>query len=93
MAWRNHLAKLTWVGATVLVALGVITIVIGLLTPMGIATFGWFAYQPLADATFVPGGSAVVLSRVTVAGWVIFAVGLVTLAFLAGRAAGRKSPE
>ena len=93
MARRNYRAKLPWVGAAVLVAAGVITIVIGLFTPMGIATFGWFAYQPLANAAFVSGGPAVVLSRTTVAGWVIFAVGLVTLAFLAGRAVGRKAPE
>ena len=93
MARRNHLAKLTWVGAAALVAGGVITILIGLSTPMGIATFGWFAYQPLADATFAPGGAAVVLSRVTIAGWAILAVGLVALAFLAGWTVGRKSPD
>ncbi|MFK0401423.1 DUF4395 domain-containing protein [Microbacterium sp. NPDC090225] len=28
----------------------------GLATARPAATFGWFAYQPLADATFVPGG-------------------------------------
>lgn len=28
---------------------------IGLSTQSGPASFGWFAYQPLADATFVPG--------------------------------------
>jgi heme/copper-type cytochrome/quinol oxidase subunit 1 len=84
---------LTWIGAGVVVAAGAITIVIGLFTPMGIASFGWFAYQPLADATFVLDGSAVVLSCITVAGWVIFAVGLVTFAFLAGRVVGRKSRE
>ncbi|HKT56702.1 MAG TPA: cbb3-type cytochrome c oxidase subunit I, partial [Microbacterium sp.] len=27
----------------------------GFLTPQGAAAFGWFAYQPLADATFSPG--------------------------------------
>jgi len=85
------MAMLTWVGAGVIVAAGAVIIVIGLFTPMGTASFGWFAYQPLADATFFPGGSAVVLSRITVAGWIIFAVGLVWLAFLAGRIAGRRS--
>lgn len=82
---------LTWVGAGVIVAVGAVMIVIGLFTPMGAASFGWFAYQPLADATFVPGGSAVILSRVAVVGWIVFAGGLVTLAFLAGRVAGRRS--
>ena len=81
----------TWVGAGVLVAAGAITIVIGLFTPIGIASFGWFAYQPLADATFIPGGSAVVLSHIAVAGWAIFAAGLVMLAFLTGRAAARST--
>lgn len=85
------MAMLTWVGAGVIVAAGAIMIGIGLLTPMGTASFGWFAYQPLADAAFVPGGSAVVISRITVAGWIIFAVGLVVVAFLAGRIAGRRS--
>lgn len=28
----------------------------GIATARGAATFGWFAYQPLTDATFVPGG-------------------------------------
>ena len=82
---------LGWVGACVIVAVGAVMIVIGLFTPMVTASFGWFAYQPLADATFNPGGSAVVLSRIAVAGWVVFAVGLVVLAFLAGRVTGRRS--
>ena len=93
MASRNDIAKLGWVGAAVLLAAGVIMIAIGLFTPMGTTAFGWFAYQPLANATFTPGGSAVVLSPITVAGWVILAVGLITLAFFAGRVAGRRSHE
>lgn len=32
---------------------------VGLSTRSGPASFGWFAYQPLADATFVPGGWAI----------------------------------
>lgn len=91
MAGRNNIAILPWVGAGVILAAGTVMVVIGLFTPMGAASFGWFAYQPLADATFVPGGSAVILSRIAVVGWIIFAVGLVTLAFLTGLAAGRRS--
>lgn len=91
MADRNNIAMISWISAGVIVAAGAVMIVIGLFTPMGTVSFGWFAYQPLADATFVPGGSAVVLSRIAVVGWIIFAVGLVTLAFLAGRVAGRRS--
>ncbi len=91
MAGGNNIAILPWVGAGVILAAGTVMVVIGLFTPMGAASFGWFAYQPLADATFVPGGSAVILSRIAVVGWIIFAVGLVTLAFLTGLAAGRRS--
>ena len=82
---------LAWLGAGLVAVAGAIMIGIGLFTPMGAASFGWFAYQPLANATFVPGGSAVVLSRITAAGWIILAAGLITLAFLAGRVAGRRS--
>ena len=84
---------LAWVGAGVIVAASVTTILIGLFTPIGVASFGWFAYQPLANASVIPGGSAVVLSLITIAGWVLVAVGLVAFAFLAGRVAGRKTRE
>jgi heme/copper-type cytochrome/quinol oxidase subunit 1 len=90
VADRNIRTVVSWIGAGVVVAAGAVTILVGLLTPVGVGSFGWFAYQPLADATFVPGGSTVVLSRITVVGWVIFGVGLLALAFLAGRAAGRR---
>jgi heme/copper-type cytochrome/quinol oxidase subunit 1 len=92
VAGQNKTAMLAWLGAGLVAVAGVIMLGIGLFTPMGAASFGWFAYQPLANATFVPGGSAVVLSRITAVGWIIFTIGLVTLAFLAGRVAGRRSP-
>lgn len=82
-----------WVVAALTAVAGAITLGVGLFTPLGVASFGWFAYQPLADATFTPGGSAVILSRITVAGWIIFTFGLLGLAFLAGRSAGRSSRE
>lgn len=91
MADQNKTGMLAWLGAGSVAVAGAIMIGIGLFTPMGAASFGWFAYQPLANATFVPGGSAVVLSRITAAGWTILAVGFITLAFLAGRVAGRRS--
>ncbi|ATG52259.1 cytochrome c oxidase subunit I [Brachybacterium vulturis] len=34
---------------------GSIIVVSGFLTPMGAASFGWFAYAPLSDTTFSPG--------------------------------------
>jgi len=71
--------------ACVMGAAGAVVLVVGLLTPV---TFGWFAYQPLADATFVP-GAGVFLSGVTIIGWVIMTIGLLAVAFLAGRRTAR----
>lgn len=85
---------LLWGAAALVAFAGALTIVVGLFTPVEAASFGWFAYQPLAAATYSPGGSVVVvLSRITVAGWVVLAVGMLALAFLAGRVAGRRSRE
>ena len=53
-------------------------------------TYEWFACQPLADATFTPGGSGVFVSRVTIIGCVVLTIGLIALAFLAGWRAGAK---
>ena len=79
-----------WLAAGILILAGLITVAVGLSTPVG---FGWFAYQPLADATFMPGGNGVVVSRTTVVGSVVFVAGLVGLAFLAGVRMGRRTPE
>lgn len=69
---------------------GVVVLIVGLLTPV---TYGWFAYQPLADVTFTPGGNDVVLSRVTIIGSIVLTMGLLALAFLAGlRAGAKRSP-
>jgi heme/copper-type cytochrome/quinol oxidase subunit 1 len=82
---------LAWATAGVLSLTGVVVLIVGLLTPV---TFGWFAYQPLADATFTPGGNDVVLSRVTIVGSIVLTMGLLALAFLAGlRAGAKRSPE
>ena len=78
-------AAWAWGAAGVLAATGAVVFIVGLLTPV---PFGWFAYQPLADATFTPGGAGVFLSRTTIVGVVLLAIGLVALAFLAGRRSG-----
>jgi hypothetical protein len=75
--------------AGIVIAAGVIVLTVGLLTPV---TFGWFAYQPLADATFVP-GAGVFLSRITIIGWVILTIGLLAVAFLAGWRTARGRPD
>ncbi|WP_243076656.1 hypothetical protein [Microbacterium sp. SS28] len=74
-------ASVLWVIAGLIVLSGVAVVVVGLLTPV---TFGWFAYQPLAEAAFTPGGDGVFLSRVTVVGFVLTTAGLLCLALLAG---------
>jgi heme/copper-type cytochrome/quinol oxidase subunit 1 len=82
-----------WVAAGVLVGAGAIAILVGVFSPAATASFGWFAYQPLSGATFVPGGTSVVLSRVTAVGFTLATIGLIGLAFLTGRVAGRRSRE
>lgn len=82
---------LAWLGAGAVAAVGLIIVAIGLFTPVGAASFGWFAYQPLANAAFLSGGSAFVLSQITAGGFLVLAVGLIALAYLAGRASGRRS--
>jgi heme/copper-type cytochrome/quinol oxidase subunit 1 len=76
-----------WATAGILVLIGLVVLTVGLLTPV---TFGWFAYQPLAAATFTPGADGVFFSRVTIIGCVILTIGLVAVAFLAGWRAGAK---
>ena len=74
-----------WAIPGALAIVGGIVAVVGLFTPV---SFGWFAYQPLADAAFAPGASGVFLSSVTIVGFVIVTIGMVALAFLAGVRAG-----
>ncbi|MBW9111929.1 hypothetical protein [Microbacterium ureisolvens] len=78
-----------WTVAGIVIAAGAVVLIVGLLTPV---TFGWFAYQPLADAMFVP-GAGVFLSPVTIIGWVILTIGLLAVAFLAGRRTARGRPK
>lgn len=81
---------MAWTIAGIVIAAGAVVLIAGLLTPV---TFGWFAYQPLADATFGPGGSGVFLSRITIIGWVILTIGLLAVAFLVGRRTARGRPN
>ncbi|MBA8817571.1 heme/copper-type cytochrome/quinol oxidase subunit 1 [Microbacterium halimionae] len=53
------------------------------------ASFGWFAYQPLANQVFF-GPDTVVLSSSAVWGGVVCAVGVVGLAALLGFVLGRR---
>lgn len=81
----NGRAVVAWVAASVLVVAGVIVLIVGLLAPV---SFGWFAYQPLADAALVQAGSGTYVSSPTVVGSIVLTIGLLGLAFLAGWRAG-----
>ena len=81
---------IAWTLAGIATAAGAVLLVAGLLTPV---TFGWFAYQPLADATFVPDSGGVFLSRITIIGWVILTFGLLAVAFLLGRRTAHGRPD
>lgn len=85
MARRRTGLLIGWIVAAVLVTAGAIVTVVGLMTPV---SYGWFAYQPLADATFMPGGDGVWVSHATVIGLVLLALGLIALAFLIGQRVG-----
>lgn len=60
----------------------------------GIASFGWFAYQPLADATFVPSGWAIsaapLLQRALDPGFLLTVV--IALLFLWGLVSPQTAP-
>ncbi|HEY9306540.1 MAG TPA: hypothetical protein VIP82_01920 [Microbacterium sp.] len=79
-----------WVTAGVLLLAGAVAIVIGASTP---ASFGWFAYQPLADVAYAPGGDFVFVSRVTIFGFVALSLGLITLAFVGGWRLAQRSSD
>ena len=81
MANRRATEAIAWFVAGILVIAGVITTVMGLLTPV---SFGWFAYQPLTDTTFGPVTESVLLSRTAAIGLIFVTLGLLALAFMAG---------
>ncbi|MBN9153327.1 MAG: hypothetical protein J0J05_05020 [Microbacterium sp.] len=61
--------------AVVLVAVGAILVAA---SPSNVASFGWYAYQPLAGAVFLPGG-LMVTNPWAAAGLSLGAVGLIGL--------------
>jgi hypothetical protein len=71
------------VGAAVAIGGGVIWL--ATLPPIGAASFGWFAYQPLSDFAFV----AQAQSPLHTPGAVLFIAGLVAVAATLGYRAGR----
>jgi heme/copper-type cytochrome/quinol oxidase subunit 1 len=65
---------------------GVATLIYSLSRP---TTFGWFAYAPLSEETFLPGMA--ILSNTQVTGLALLAAGLLCAAFWAGLRVGRRS--
>ncbi|MCT9821024.1 hypothetical protein N3K63_12115 [Microbacterium sp. W1N] len=59
--------------------------------PTQTASFGWFAYQPLAAATFVP-ESLVILTPLAAAAGMFAVAGLVGLGVIGGFLLGRRRP-
>ncbi|TQK20546.1 hypothetical protein FBY40_3083 [Microbacterium sp. SLBN-154] len=68
---------------------GVILYVAG--SSAGMASFGWFAYQPISGAAFFP-SSLVVLTPLTAAGVAIAIAGLLGFGVIAGFLLGRRHP-
>lgn len=64
---------------------GVATLIYSLSRP---TTFGWFAYAPLSDETFLPGMT--ILSNTQVTGLALLAAGLLCAAFWAGLRVGKR---
>ncbi|MBU4465302.1 MAG: hypothetical protein KKH75_05590 [Actinobacteria bacterium] len=90
MTQQSGRAIIAWVIAGMFVVAGVAVTTVGLTIT---TAFGWFAYQPLAAATFAPSGDTVFLSRTTVVGVVLLSLGLITLAFLIGWRAAIRRPR
>ncbi|WP_157487945.1 MULTISPECIES: hypothetical protein [unclassified Leifsonia] len=61
---------------------------IALLVPAPVPTFGWAAYQPLAETVFLP---SPLLTPTTMWGVLALVVGLIVVAFSAGFIVGRRT--
>lgn len=66
---------------------GIVTVFVTSLR--GTASFGWFAYQPLANSIFYP-GNMIILTGPMLFGVVVAGLGLLGLAFLIGLRRGAK---
>lgn len=75
--------RIAWGAAALLAVAGVVITVVQLIRATQPASFGWFAYQPIANAVFMP--AVTIVSPQMWGGIVALVVGLIALAFLAGR--------
>ncbi|MDD7929266.1 hypothetical protein [Microbacterium thalli] len=82
--------SLWWI-AGAMIASGLLLILFDALITKPQASFGWFAYQPLAAASYFPTPGTVV-SPLMWAGIAVAVVGLLALAFLLGRRSATPPP-
>ncbi|QLD10976.1 hypothetical protein [Microbacterium oleivorans] len=78
-----RIERIAWGAAALLAVTGVVITVIQLVRATQPASFGWFAYQPISNAVFTP--AVTFVSPQMWGGIVTLVVGLIALAFLAGR--------
>lgn len=90
MSERTPRHVVAWVAAAAVTFTGLVAIAVGLSTPVDAASFGWFAYQPLAAQAFVPSGAGMFVSSMSLTGAAASALGLMVLAFLWGRRLGAR---
>lgn len=84
-SWRDRAA---WIVAIVALLVGAALVVLGAPADTS-ASFGWFAYQPLAAQAFFPQGG-ISLSLTSLVGLLLGAGGLTVLAFSTGRGVRRR---
>ena len=77
------------IAGVLLTVAGVVIVLVSLVGSTATASFGWFAYAPLANAVFVP-GDLLMLSRITLLGVVLLLVGLLAVSFLVGLHVGSR---
>lgn len=80
VSWR---VRAPWILAVAAILVGSVLVVVGAPADTS-ASFGWFAYQPLAAQSFFPRGG-VSLSLTSLVGLLLGAGGLTVLAFVTGR--------
>ena len=76
-----------------MLAAGAVLIVVGVIVGVTAPTetsFGWSAYAPLSQGTFSGSGNPLLVPRQLAIAAALVAVGLITLAFCAGWALGRR---
>lgn len=78
--------RMLMVASGAAVAIGVVILIAA---PTQSATIGWYAYAPLAEATFSPGASGLLSTPMSI-GIVVLVAGLVGLAFSTGFIVGRR---